>query len=174
VDPRDDLLDQLVPAPWSSARRALGAAVATSLVAIGGLGWWAGLLGPNVRPLTGWTAGSDPDRAVVELQLDVHNRGWLPLHDVTLELPDDIGAVVADPVAERLGPGETATATFTVPIEHCDDLRTARGTELDVRARSGLVTASRTLVPGSGTGSTLAATRGGLATLLEPVCDAAV
>ncbi len=91
---------------------------------------------------------------------------------MTLELPDDAVAVVADPIADRLGPGETVTAAFTVAFERCADLRTSRGADLRVRARSGLVTASRPLVPSSTTGSPLAPNRGGLATVLEPVCDA--
>jgi hypothetical protein len=171
VEHRDDLLDQLVPAPWTARRRALATAAAVLLVAIGGLGWWGGFLGPNVRPSTGWSSAPSSDGESVEVGIEFHNRGLLELRDVTLELSGlPRATVVADPVADRIPGGGTATATVTIVVDECDDRPSVEDATIHVRARSGIVTTSRPLVRAGDPASPFAPGPSDVAAVLEPIC----
>jgi hypothetical protein len=119
-----DLVDQLVPPPWSQGRR-FGVAAVLAVIALAvGVLWWVGVLGPNIAPVREYdvravegTVTSTPggSRAgTVEIQRQ------LPLRDLTVH-GGPFGAAELEmpggPV--DLGPRHEERVTVHLAIDDC-------------------------------------------------------
>lgn len=134
-----EVLDELVPPPWSTRRRLVVGLVASALVAILGVLWWAGVLTPNLaaQPWLGGTSqvGTSEDEAVVErsvtILVPIENRGWVraTIHDWRPPATDGIAwADAADPLPVTLEPGESVEIEFHAEVASCREVN-ARGTD---------------------------------------------
>jgi hypothetical protein len=131
-----ELVDRLIPPPWSRGRRLVTAAtVAVIAVALGAL-WWTGTLGPNIGPVRGYGYGA-LDRAVgttaegarrgtVEIQLELANRGWFPVQDLEVHAPPFLGGTFVQPDGPvELGPRHREQVTFHLVVDDCSRFRAA-------------------------------------------------
>jgi hypothetical protein len=125
-----ELVDQLVPPPWSRGRRVATATALAAVAAALGTLWWTGTLGPNIGPVSGYSYG-ELDRSVgttadgarrgtVEVQLELANRGWFPVEDLEVHAPPFLGGSFSQVGgAVELGPRHREPVTFHLVIEDC-------------------------------------------------------
>lgn len=133
-------IDRLVPPPWPGPRRTAVTSLAVLLAAALTAAWWLGLLGPHLAPVAGYGFGAvaDPREAdaaiaalptaaepaarargidgVVELDLQIRNRGVLPVRDLRIAAP--VEQLVQQEPVDVPARGE-ATVRLHL-IVHCD------------------------------------------------------
>lgn len=151
----DRVLDELVPAPWSTTRRVVVAIVAAVLVGATGLLWWAGVLVPNLvaEPTLSGTAevGDWEDDSVVDtaftVRVTIENRGWVPATIHEWQPPRTRGLAweePARPLPVTLDPGEVTEIEIAARIASCRqvDARGTAGMDLTTQGPIGLRTTS--------------------------------
>ena len=139
--PSPPVLDDLVPAPWSPARRAAVVAGVVAAVTCLAVLWWSGAVGPNLAPLEGYGFSAASPTGEVEVQIEVRNRGLVTVRDLELVPPTLTGGTVvaSAPIAE-LAPGDRVQVSFLLADVDCDRLRPPRDERgLTFSGRSGLV-----------------------------------
>lgn len=123
-----ELVDQLVPPPWSRGQRSIAVATVTVIVVAIGALWWSGVLGPNLGPVRGYGYGALEQTELptgtrggtVELQLEIANRGWFPVRDFDVQAPPfSAGSFGLADGPVDLGPRGRQQVTFHLVVEDC-------------------------------------------------------
>ena len=147
-----DPIDQLIPPPWPWGRRLALAAVVALVAAVVVGAWWVGLLGPRLAPVGAYDAGPVTDEAtvrsvvetaeeqgdgivltedggrevdgVVEVRLEVRNRGLRPVEELRLATVGPVmaaGEVVGGIPVDVPARGE-AHPRFYLVVQDCTQL----------------------------------------------------
>jgi hypothetical protein len=151
----DRVLDELVPAPWSTTRRVIVAIVAAALLSATGLLVWAGVLVPNLvahRTLSGTAEVGDwEDDGIVDtaftVSVPIENRGWVPATIHEWQPPRTRGLAWEEPARRlpvTLEPGEVVEIEFAARIASCRqaDARGTTGVDLITQGPIGVQTTS--------------------------------
>jgi hypothetical protein len=142
-----ELVDQLVPPPWSRRRRLVTAAVVTAAAITLGALWWTGTLGPNIGPVSGYgygaldrTVGTTVEgtrRGTVEIQLELANRGWFPVRDLEVHAPPFLSGSFVQPGGPvELGPRHREQVTFHLVVDDCRRFQAAPFPGLSIHGTS--------------------------------------
>jgi hypothetical protein len=163
ADSADRTLDELIPPPWSTARRVLVGLAVAVLLAAGGVLWWAGALAPNLvaqQDLGGSVeVGTWEDEGIADTSMTIHltvaNRGWVAATLEDWQPPDTEGVVwgaTARPLPVTLDPGETVELELDAHITSCRDVdaRGEDGVELVARGGLGFRSTTSVAVPARG------------------------
>lgn len=146
-------LDELVPPPWSPARRALVAGGVVLAVAVLTAAWWGGLLGPRLPPGdsgfgSSSTVQGETGEITAEQRVPLRNRGRVSATIHRIDLPDLDGVTWqqarVDGVGELpvdLAPGEAVLLRLAFAVEDCAAVDADGLTSVPLRASSGLAPA---------------------------------
>jgi hypothetical protein len=117
-------LDQLIPPPWSTARRAIAVAVVAAALAGALVVARSGVVIPRLEHGDGWGStvdASDPEHLAAERFVHVRNAGWVEATVESLQLPpvDGVTWGEVDGLPTTIEPGGTRDVTVRFTVAGC-------------------------------------------------------